>query len=244
MKEKYFFGINNEKVGPLDEESIRQRIAEGEITANTLAWCKGMSDWKPTHKISELMEAFSQLQETNIEPPPFPGGGEKTQESSIPPLPETDNASSADASKQTEENAAKGLGSLNEAAYRFVLWTFRSWGKRPSPIRSYVLKDPKRAVPVAAGTILLLVLIIGIWIASLSGGNKDAIQQPGLQQSAQQQTRTPPPGWQDQYRVWQDQQKSNQKIIDDTYKYTRDSQDKMDETYRRGTYDWYNKDKD
>jgi hypothetical protein len=242
MKEKYFFGINYEKVGPLDEESIRQRIAEGVITSNTLAWCKGMGDWKPIHEISELMEAFNQLHETNIEPPPFPGGEEKTQEPKIPPLPETDTATSADASKQTEENAAKGLGSLNEAAYRFVLWTFRSWGKRPSPIRSYVLKDPKRAVPVAAGTILLLVLIIGMWIASMGGGNEAIMQQAGQQQSAQQQSGTPPPGWQDQYRTWKDQQQANQKIIDDTYKYRRDSQDRMDESYRRGTYDWYKKD--
>jgi hypothetical protein len=235
MKEKYFFGINNEKVGPLDEESIRQRMAEGAITANTLAWCKGMSEWKPIHKISELMEAFNQLHETNMEPPPFPGGGKKSQESEIPPLPETDTASSADEAKQKEENAAKGSGPLNEAAYRFVLWIFRPWGKRTPPIRSYVLKDPKRAVPVAAGTILLLVLIIGMCIASLSGG-KDAIQQPGLQQSAQQQTRTPPPGWQGQYKKWQDQQQDNQKIIDDTYTYTRDSQDKMDKSYGRGAY--------
>ena len=242
MKEKYFFGINNEKVGPLDEESIRQRISEGVITANTLAWCKGMGDWKPVHKISELMEAFNQLHETNTGPPPFPGEGEETQESEIPPLPETDTASSEDEAKQKEENAAKGLGPLNEAAYRFVLWIFRPWGKRTPPIRSYVLKDPKRAVPVAAGTILLLVLIIGMWVASMGGGDKDAIQQPGQQQSAQQQTPKPPAGWQDQYRNWQNQQRDNQRIIDDTYKYTRDSQDEIYKSYKRGAYDWDDKD--
>ena len=46
--------------------------------------------------------------------------------------------------------------------------------------------------------------------------------------------------------VWgkdKDQILSISPIIDDTYTYGRDSQDNIDETYRRGAYNWYDKDR-
>jgi hypothetical protein len=84
---QFFFGINNETVGPLDEEAIRRRVSEGAITVHTLAWKQGQEGWMPVAEIPELMTAFGDVLSATT-PPPLPGGAP-------PPLPSAGAASRA-----------------------------------------------------------------------------------------------------------------------------------------------------
>ena len=43
----WFYAKDGERVGPLSESSLEQRLATGEITPETLVWCRGMEDWAP-----------------------------------------------------------------------------------------------------------------------------------------------------------------------------------------------------
>lgn len=60
---RFYVGINNVPVGPLDIEEMKQRALEGEITPNSLVWYEGLPGWA---KVSQLEEI------KNILPPAFP----------------------------------------------------------------------------------------------------------------------------------------------------------------------------
>jgi len=49
----------------------------------------------------------------------------------------------------------------------------------------------------------------------------------------------PAVGGADVYRPMINAQRETDRIIDDVYRYNRDSFDQQSETYRRGNYDWY-----
>ena len=230
MDMKYYFGIQNSQIGPLDKSEIEGRIKEGSITKGTLAWCEGMDGWKPLSQVPELMAAFGAILTQGSVPPPLPTG------QGAPPLPGSE-----------IKNASSGAGNLNDQAYRFVTWCYRPWRGKVSPLRKWVDADPKRrAVPVAAGTIAMMVLIVFLAISSFSGHQDTGEQGISSQtQSMQQGMGTPSlTDIRERQRIWQDAHRYSQDVIDDAYKYRRDSQDRRDETYRRGTYDWYGKGKD
>jgi len=224
MIKMYYFGIQNSRVGPLDEKAITSRINEGSINRETLAWCEGMDNWRPVHQIPELMSAFGTFLKT-AEPPPLPAG------QAVPPL------------SVPGLQGFKNSGSLSDQAYRFVAWCYRPWRGRPSPLRRWVDGDPKkRALPVAVGTVAMMVLIPILWISSIKE-NKQAIQNAALQtEQMGQMGMSSQADLMARQRAWQDAHRYTQDVIDDSYRYRRDSQDRMDETYRRGTYDWYGKD--
>lgn len=233
MERSYYFSINAQQVGPLDEEGIRQQLAKGAITAETLAWCEGMSGWEPAGQLEELKLFFIKSR-----PAAQP-----------PPLPESEKPASGpvhDDLNKTEK--PEGLSSLEETAYRFVLGFYRTWGGFSPPVRNYVLKNPKRAVPVALVTIGLILAVV-VSLPSMFQQTSEQAPVDGQQQtqiSGQQQmpTQGVPPNWQQNYQILRDTQNYNQGVIDDVYKYRQKAEDRMDETYRRGTYDWYNKNND
>jgi len=228
MDSSYYFGINNQQVGPLEEKDIRQRISEGTITRKTMAWCQGMSDWRPVQEIPELSKTFGELLAQQVRPPPFPGGAKPAGSTVPPPFPKSQSAGT---------DVPEGLDSLNAAAYRFIAWGFRPWRGKNNIIHDYVQKDPKRALPVAATTIgVFIILFFGMF--NINASNQQA-SQSGQQQGMQQQGMAPPAGWQAQYQAIRDAQTFSQGVSDDVYKYRRDSQDRMDETYKRANYDWY-----
>src|SRR5690242_13592383 len=70
MSHLFHFGIQGQRIGPLDPEATKQRIEQGEITRLTLAWRDGMTDWLPVSAIAELMEAFGDLLAAHAVPPP------------------------------------------------------------------------------------------------------------------------------------------------------------------------------
>lgn len=43
----WYYTLNNQQVGPVDEAQIKTLIASGTITAATLVWTSGMANWQP-----------------------------------------------------------------------------------------------------------------------------------------------------------------------------------------------------
>jgi len=66
-----YFVLNGQQAGPYDINAIRQMVASGTITQQTLAWKNGMANWSPAIEVAELTALFSV-------PPPIPG---------VPPTP-------------------------------------------------------------------------------------------------------------------------------------------------------------
>ena len=60
MKQYYVYR-NNRQSGPIPEQQIHGKIADGELALNDMCWCEGMSDWCSIQKVFKL-------------PPPAPGG--------------------------------------------------------------------------------------------------------------------------------------------------------------------------
>lgn len=227
MNEKYFFSISNKQTGPLDEEAIRKNIIDGKITPATLAWRQGMAEWQPVQENAQLMNAFgSQFSAT--QPPPLPTGPAATP----PPLPASGQSTGFSASPTAP-------GSRNDQAYRFICFVYRPWRGKFSPVRQFVDKDPQsRALPVAVGTIALFIVIGILWASSLSKAPQTASQQPPEQMGGAASV-VPNADWRAQQAAMMDAQRYGQQLSDDSYQYRRDTQDRMDETYRRANYDWY-----
>ncbi len=246
MKKKYFFGIKNQQVGPLDADLIKKHIVEGAITEDTLAWCKGMKTWQPVRNIPELVETFGALLDEHIKPPPLPKTPLPEKPPVPPPLPKSPEVRTAGvvpekpaaATENQDDGEPEGLSPLHQNAYRFVTWCFRR-GKGRSVILDYVDKDPRRALSVAVLTVFclttLLLFSVTVVMESVEEG-QDYERMPVLQQGGAPQGSG---DWQRRYQIWQEQQRDSQRVMDDVYQYKRDSQDRMDETYRRANYDWY-----
>lgn len=43
----WYYTLNNQQVGPVDEGEIKKQIAVGTITHGTLVWTNGMENWQP-----------------------------------------------------------------------------------------------------------------------------------------------------------------------------------------------------
>ncbi len=63
----YYITVDGKSQGPFDTKNISQKITNGELSENTLAWKKGMSAWR---KLSELTD-FRNLFSAEC-PPPIP----------------------------------------------------------------------------------------------------------------------------------------------------------------------------
>ena len=64
---QYYIASNGEKSGPFEHAVIKQKIADGEITRETLVWHDPMSEWAAAEKIDALLALFPKM------PPPLPG---------------------------------------------------------------------------------------------------------------------------------------------------------------------------
>ena len=54
----WYYTVNNQPVGPIDEEKLMQLLANRTINANTLVWKEGMAEWKPLAQ-TELSKLLS-----------------------------------------------------------------------------------------------------------------------------------------------------------------------------------------
>lgn len=64
---QYYLAINGNRQGPMDFDTVKSKIADGEINENTLLWKKGMPQWAKISSVSD----FDQLLNGNC-PPPIP----------------------------------------------------------------------------------------------------------------------------------------------------------------------------
>jgi hypothetical protein len=67
----WYYSVNNQQVGPVDEKEIKKLIAAGTITHTTMVWKTGMETWQPIGK-SSLASLMGSV-------PPPPAG-------SVPPM--------------------------------------------------------------------------------------------------------------------------------------------------------------
>jgi len=77
----WYYTVNNQPVGPIDEEKLRQLLASHTINANTLVWKEGMAEWKPLAQ-TELSKLLSGIPVPPMATPyvPNPEALLKTQE--------------------------------------------------------------------------------------------------------------------------------------------------------------------
>jgi len=243
MKIAYFFAIDDQSVGPFDEGEIKQRITAHVITRDTLAWCEGMHDWQPVRTIPELLEAFGSEGNVAARPPPLPGVF-GTAGHSPPPPPSSNKVRSDPASslerpastlgREKESRAADSLGSRRGGSYRLLLQIL----PKRSPLRPYLERNPGMATPILVMALAGLLLILA-FLADMQTEEVEYAEQP------LQQPEMPVGDWQARHRAWQDAQRYNQGILDETYRRKLDSENRMDDLRRRATFpDLYGGDKD
>lgn len=60
-QKKFFVGIENAPVGPLDMDELKQKIASKELTPETLVWYQGLPGWAQAKTLGEVNILFSQV---------------------------------------------------------------------------------------------------------------------------------------------------------------------------------------
>ncbi len=48
---RYFYGLNNERHGPVTEPALEQLLRNGVLTGDTLLWASGMEGWQPLRTV-------------------------------------------------------------------------------------------------------------------------------------------------------------------------------------------------
>ena len=69
-----FIGKNGGKLGPFSLEEVKQKLANGEVSAFDLAWHEGMAEWRPLGGLPEFLVV--------VAPPPMPGVVESSPQTS------------------------------------------------------------------------------------------------------------------------------------------------------------------
>ncbi len=234
MSGNYFFSIRGKAEGPLDEQAVREHIAAGRISRDTLVWRDGMSGWQALREVGELVELYGPVLEGAPRPPPLP------QETPATPPPLPGDASMAGSTAAPAPAPGAASPDRDSLAYRFVTWMYRPRRGGHSRVCEYVEEDPGRALPVAALTMLAILVMLGLALSWVPDAiEQDRAAQPGQVMAPQAYPPAPDMG---AYRAWQDAQRYNQGVIDETFKSNRDSFDRQLKSYGDATYDWKSKD--
>ncbi len=64
---QFFLAVNGQQAGPFDANGLRQQVATGQLTRETLVWKQGMASWAKAGEVAELSSLFGAA------PPPIPG---------------------------------------------------------------------------------------------------------------------------------------------------------------------------
>ena len=67
QQETYFLAINGQQTGPFPLSELGPKVADGQLTIETLVWKQGMAQWTEAGKVPALANIFNQG------PPPLPG---------------------------------------------------------------------------------------------------------------------------------------------------------------------------
>jgi hypothetical protein len=63
MMNQWYYGMHGQQIGPVAESELRQLIAQGVVTRETMVWREGMAEWRAMAEVNELAG------------PPVPGYG-------------------------------------------------------------------------------------------------------------------------------------------------------------------------
>jgi len=74
----WYYSNNGTQTGPITESELKAKVAAGLIQPSELAWCEGMTDWKPISTIPSLAAASVPASETG------PDIGETTPDEAAP----------------------------------------------------------------------------------------------------------------------------------------------------------------
>ncbi|HAL45380.1 MAG: hypothetical protein A2Y12_19030 [Planctomycetes bacterium GWF2_42_9] len=73
MESIWYYVLNNQQCGPVDEDTIQSLIQNGSIRKGTLVWKAGMQEWQKAEATS-LEYLFSDLPPVEIKPPIYSAG--------------------------------------------------------------------------------------------------------------------------------------------------------------------------
>ena len=62
----YFVALDGKQAGPFDEGALKQQIASGAVTRETLVWTEGMAEWAAADEVDAVAKLFGSA------PPPLP----------------------------------------------------------------------------------------------------------------------------------------------------------------------------
>lgn len=65
---QYYLALSGQQAGPFDMNALRQQLAAGSLTKDTLVWADGMAGWTAAGQVPALSALFAPT------PPPIPGG--------------------------------------------------------------------------------------------------------------------------------------------------------------------------
>ena len=66
QQDQWYAGIGGQQQGPFDLGALATQVRDGAITATTLVWKQGLSQWVPAQQVPELAQIFGSI------PPPLP----------------------------------------------------------------------------------------------------------------------------------------------------------------------------
>jgi hypothetical protein len=61
----YFVVLNEQQIGPLSENEIKQLIQQKKINSETYVWHNGLTDWEKASNVPEIIKFVA------LSPPPF-----------------------------------------------------------------------------------------------------------------------------------------------------------------------------
>lgn len=59
---QWYYSKNGTQLGPVDESSLRSKIASGEVSPTDLVWRDGMTDWLPSGRVPEFSAPSPEFQ--------------------------------------------------------------------------------------------------------------------------------------------------------------------------------------
>lgn len=68
LQEQYFVAMDGQQQGPFDQQTLRQLVQTGRLTAQTLVWKQGMAAWTAAAQVPAIAAILTSM------PPPLPKG--------------------------------------------------------------------------------------------------------------------------------------------------------------------------
>ena len=62
-----YYAINQEQMGPVSEEELRNLAASGTVTTETLVWQEGMEDWEALGQCRKVRKVLGLLSDSSTE---------------------------------------------------------------------------------------------------------------------------------------------------------------------------------